>query len=214
MRWEHVMKSVVATTLSLSLFTCCGAYADVINNFPVGTVATTQVTGADITIGTFSETARASNPAAPGSFNPINFSPVAGGGIGGPVSFTSPIGGTLLMTVNDLFLVGDVYQAFLDGTSLGFTSFVPIGGPTLSSGSFTASISPGSHTFNITDITLNFIGSPSPFGGGIVPSNFDPAGLTVSLSAVPGPIAGAGLPGLILAAGGLLALARRRQKIA
>lgn len=37
---------------------------------------------------------------------------------------------------------------------------------------------------------------------------------TLNISAVPGPMVGAGLPGLLAAAAGLLALARRRRKVA
>jgi hypothetical protein len=78
-------------------------------------------------------------------------------------------------------------------------------GLTENSNSFSGVLSP----YSITAV-LHVVapaGCSSTTGGCTGTQNF-------AVSAVPGPMVGAGLPGLILACGGLLALARRRRKVA
>jgi hypothetical protein len=85
-------------------------------------------------------------------------------------------------------------------------------------GSFFAdtSLFPNTYYFNIsagpgeaiTSLILKFNALPNDRIGSFETDNY------AAISSVPGPIAGAGLPGLILASGGLLGWWRRRQKIA
>jgi hypothetical protein len=65
------------------------------------------------------------------------------------------------------------------------------------------------HNITGTPTFFEFLYSDETLG-----SNFDSLTGTVGTAAVPGPIVGAGLPGLILASGGLLGWWRRRQKLA
>jgi hypothetical protein len=72
----------------------------------------------------------------------------------------------------------------------------------------------GSTTFQVfagADITCNNGGTACPANGALTPGNTGVVGATQT-QAVPGPILGAGLPGLIAACAGLLGLARRRRR--
>jgi hypothetical protein len=137
-------------------------------------------------IGTFIVTASTTNPSPAGStgLGPLGMV----GGIGPPVSFTAPFTGTLLMTVEPTveFAAGDVYQAFVDGTSLGFTPAVPLAvpGTNFSTGTFTTAVSAGPNTFNINDQLLSYIGFQAPYGppATTVPASFSPTSVTVILA--------------------------------
>ena len=137
--------------------------------------------GSTVLLQSGTPTASTSAPLAPGFTFPPGPGGTVGGldpafGIGNPITVVNP-DPFLIIAVQDCCLVGDVYEVIVNGSSKGLTAIVPLGGPTLSTGVFEVAAT-GTVNVSINDVLLSYIGAADPFGGGVVPAIYNPAGLS------------------------------------
>ena len=106
---------------------------------------------------------------------------LVGGLQSGPITINVARIGTLTVTVADIGAVGDVFEVFGDGVSLGTTAPVAVGGPANSTGTFAFTVEAGAHTVDIWNLVLSFAGGLSPYGG-TVDDTFSPSDLAVTIA--------------------------------
>jgi hypothetical protein len=161
------------------------------------------------TLGTTSASGQLANIGGPGQafIHNVPGDPVRWLGRGPPppggTGFFSIVGNTITMEA-----IGGGQPSQMIVSSV--TSFA---NPSITGGQFNPLvIGPATFTLALSGVTAATTITQATFSFGTGPDTF----ITVpdTFITVPGPIVGAGLPGLVAACGGLLALARRRRKLA